>query len=125
MTRPRRSTPGIAFAADRAGRFQSGARRDTLDIVGVGRHIEAASRTRRAVRVVGGAALVTLALWPRGIVGALLAIGGAALLVRGMTEKSLGDTLKFALGKLRAPLEDDRVDHASEESFPASDPPAH
>jgi hypothetical protein len=125
MTRPRRSTPGIAFAATGAGRFQSGPRRETLDIVAVGRHVEAASRTRRALSAAGGAALVALALVPRGVVGALLAIGGAMLLVRSATGKSLGESMKTAIRRLRARAEDVRIDRASEESFPASDPPAH
>ena len=124
MTRPRRSTPGIAFAASRAGRFQSGTHPETLDKIAVGRHVRAARRSRRAVSGFGGAALVVFALVTRGMVGALLAVGGVALLVRGITGKSFGESLRAAVRKSRSP-DDDEIDRASQQSFPASDPPAH
>ncbi|HEX6767156.1 MAG TPA: hypothetical protein VF103_16780 [Polyangiaceae bacterium] len=124
MTRPRRSTPGIAFAADRAGRFQPGTRPETFDIVAVGRHVEARVRTRRAANAAAGFALVALALAIRGVFGAVLAVGGAALLVQGATGKSLGKTIRDALRKNRI-SEDARVDRASQQSFPASDPPSY
>ena len=132
MTRPRRSSPGIAFAAVRAGRFypgnaagQQATARKTLDILAVGRSHEHAARTRRTVGVLGGAALVALALSTRGFLGAVLGLGGAALLVRGVTGRSLRDTARLAIEKLASGPEDERVDQASWESFPASDPPAH
>ena len=133
MTRPRRSTPGIAFAADRAGRFQSAAegrdrtavKRQTLDIVAVGRRIETARRVRRTAWVVGGSALVAVAVTVRGVVGAALALGGVALIARGATGQSLSAATRRAVRAFRAHAEDERVNQSSWESFPASDAPAH
>src|SRR5688572_11080911 len=103
MTRPRRSTPGIAFAAARAGRLQTGneipgaepentkekrqtlVKRQTFDIVAVGKRVETSKQMRRALGVAGGAALLAIAFVPRGLVGAVLAVVGAALVVRSVT----------------------------------------
>ena len=136
MTRPRRSAPGIAFAAVRTGRFQSDdeaprarpVERETFDIVAVGRNRAAKKRTKRVLEALGGAALLALALVPRGFVGVLLGVSGAALLLRGASGRSLGDTARLAMDKLGLHPESDqngRVDQASKESFPASDSPAH
>jgi hypothetical protein len=133
MTRPRRSAPGIAFAANRAGLFQSGnanratgaARRQTLDIFAAGRRKQKAERVRRTLGVVGGVALVALAASARGVLGAAFALGGVALVVRGIAGRSVTEVAKLAVQKLRAATLDERVDEASWESFPASDPPAH
>ena len=71
-----------------------------------------------------GAALVLPALARPSPGRIALAIGGAALLQRGLTGHCL---LYRALGistRRRADAEDDAVQCASEDSFPASDPPS-
>jgi hypothetical protein len=131
MTRPRRSAPGIAFAASRAGRFQSDgangarARRQTIDILAVGRHEVKKERARRAFGVAGGLALVALAASVRGVVGAGLALGGIALLARSASGRPLREVARLGARTLGFGSHDERVDEASWESFPASDPPAH
>jgi hypothetical protein len=134
MTRPRRSAPGIAFAAVRAGRFQSGgsressevARRETIDIFAAGRKRQATERSQRALVVAAGVSLVALAAVARGLVGAALAIGGVALIARGAGRRSVPRAVTaIARRWRRGSPRDERIDEASWESFPASDPPAH
>jgi hypothetical protein len=75
--------------------------------------------------VIGGSALVALAVAVRGVIGAALGLGGVVLITRGATGESLGRAARRAVGRLRLRGQDDRVNQASWESFPASDPPAH
>jgi hypothetical protein len=82
-------------------------------------------RARRAFGVAGGIALVALAASVRGILGAALAVGGIAVVVRSASGRSLGKTARLAARTLGLSSHDERVDEASWESFPASDPPAH
>ena len=75
--------------------------------------------------MVGGSALVALAVAIRGVVGVALGVGGIVLIARGATGESLGKAARRAVRRLRTGIEDERVNLASWESFPASDPPAH
>ncbi|HZT51195.1 MAG TPA: YgaP-like transmembrane domain [Stellaceae bacterium] len=78
----------------------------------------------RWASALGGAALVGIALRRPSALGAALAVGGALLIERGVTGHCI---LYEALGRSRrAPRHEpaDAVDTASEDSFPASDPPS-
>jgi len=99
-------------------------------------------RTERLVSALGGAALIARALRRPSLPNLLLAFGGAALVRRGVTghfkiygmlgidrggrsarrEKWPGETHGTGPRRERAPL--DEVEAASDDSFPASDPPA-
>jgi uncharacterized membrane protein len=69
-------------------------KRPTFDIMAAARRVEATKQRRRALGVAGGAALVAFALVPRGLVGAMLAVVGAALVVRSATGQSLRVTAR-------------------------------
>jgi predicted phage tail protein len=84
-----------------------------------------ARRARRGLGFIGGAALVAFAVSVRGALGAALALGGVALLARGVSGRSLTELVKLGARKVRFESLDDRVDEALRETFPASDPPAH
>jgi hypothetical protein len=83
-------------------------------------------KAERIGSAVGGAALLLRAL-ARPTFGRIIgAIGGAALLQRGMTGHcALYNTLGLdTAGRLEPPRRRSRVQTASEDSFPASDPPS-
>ena len=84
----------------------------------------------RVASGLGGAALVAYALARPSLLGTLLGIGGALMLERGVTGqcmlyRSLGIDTR---GRRERPAErswvTDAIERASEESFPASDPPS-
>jgi hypothetical protein len=99
-------------------------------------------RTERLVSALGGAALILRALRRPSLPNVALALGGAALLRRGVTghcgvygmlaidrsgrnagrEERPEETRGTGRRRERAPL--DEVEAASDDSFPASDPPA-
>jgi hypothetical protein len=75
----------------------------------------------RVSSAVAGAALIGRAIVHPSFGRILLAIGGAALLQRGLSGHC---PVYQALGSGETPVEHDRIDTASDDSFPASDPPS-
>ena len=76
-----------------------------------------------------GAVLVGRALLRPSLGRVLLGLGGAALIQRGVSGycglyQALGRNTAGVDATRRLPVHDDPVDQASDESFPASDPPS-
>ena len=79
----------------------------------------------RWASLAGGAALLTAALRRPSPVAAALAAGGALLIERGLTGQcALYRALGYSSLGAERPRLDDAVHTASDDSFPASDPPA-
>jgi hypothetical protein len=83
-------------------------------------------KAERIGSAVGGAVLVLRAIARPSFGRIVGAIGGAALLQRGLSGHcSLYDSLGLdTAGRLEPPRRTGRVQTASEDSFPASDPPS-
>jgi uncharacterized membrane protein len=84
--------------------------------------------TSRAMVVAGGATLAALGLRRRGVIGGLLTAIGGALLYRGLSgHDDLTSARAWSSETLRQRgwTAGNQVDETAQESFPASDPPAH
>jgi hypothetical protein len=81
--------------------------------------------------VAGGGALAMIGMKRGGVVGLVLALTGASVAVNGVRRVGEGSHFRPerpmppSLDPAQFPERKDAVQEASEESFPASDPPAH
>ena len=73
--------------------------------------------------VIGGAALILGALARPSLAGIAMVVGGAVLVQRGVSGHRPID-LAYGITTARREAAADPVERASEDSFPASDPPA-
>lgn len=100
----------------------------TFDPLQLNRAAVDRARRRRRAALLGGSLLIGLGLRRRPLLGLLVAAYGLELLVEGLTDRPLSAHLKeswLELKKSSRRFGDgtrDRVDEASWESFPASDP---
>jgi len=101
----------------------------TFDPLQINRAADARARRRRGRAVLGGSLLIGLGLTRRPLLGLAIVAYGFELLVDGLTGRPLSAHLKETWIELKDPSRRfgdgtrDRVDEASWQSFPASDPP--